>query len=332
MPIVNLRTDSPSGWKKAIIDNYAFLPYWWIGAITTDSRRSLMRRELDESVAGENAVVLGYLSPSDGLVGFSQVSRLEWDSNHFGFEIWRLDDVGYWGSAFDRLTVTRDLIHETIRSACGQGCQSIQARIPIDNLPAAHALEDAGFRTMEIRMTWIFDLARSAIPPKRNPDVTRDFRSSDTESLIGLARTAHASMPGRFQKDPRLSTAATNELYAEWMRNSCSGQMADVIAVAESADGPIAYATMKYMGDHDGLCNARIGELGLGAALPQFRNQGLVTDLIIHNLEWLKGQNGDFCIVATQGNNIPSQKLWPKAGFTPALMQLTLHYWSIDHG
>jgi ribosomal protein S18 acetylase RimI-like enzyme len=67
--------------------------------------------------------------------------------------------------------------------------------------------------------------------------------------------------------------------------------------------------------------------LGLGAVLPDFRSRGLVSDLVIHNMEWLRRRHGDFAFIATQGNNIPAQRLFMKAGFRPAMAALTLHYW-----
>jgi RimJ/RimL family protein N-acetyltransferase len=60
---------------------------------------------------------------------------------------------------------------------------------------------------------------------------------------------------------------------------------------------------------------------------PSFRNKGIVTDVVIHQLEWLKAQGGDACFVGTQANNIPPQRVWLRIGFKPATMRLTLHHW-----
>ena len=183
---------------------------------------------------------------------------------------------------------------------------------------------------MEIQTIWVFDLAKSSIPPKTDPDLIRDHVPADTEALIELARTVYTSIPHRFHVDSHLSSKDSNELWVEWMRNACSGQMADHIAVAENNGQAIGYSTMKYHDDHDGLCNARIAEFGLGAMSPDFRNRGILTDMMIHNLEWLSHRQANFAFVGTQGNNIPPQRAWLRVGFKPATMRLTLHFWADD--
>lgn len=330
MVVIDLKTHPIAHWKQTIINHYSFLPYWWIPGVTSKSRQALMSRELDKALSAPKTCTLGYISDKGDLLGFVQMRWLEWDTNHFGLEIWRLDHLGMWDSSSRQWAIAEALVQGSLQTAYEQGCQNIQARISIDNLPAVHALESAGFQTMEILTTWLFDFAKSPIPHKRNQNQVRDFEPADTELLLELARSVYAPTPNRFHMDPHLSSKASNELYAEWMCNSCSGQLADHIAVAESDGKAIGYVTVKYAGDHDGLCNARIAQLSLVAMSPDFRSRGLVTDLVIHNLEWLNRHRTDFCFVGTQGNNIPPQRVWLKAGFKPAMMALTLHYWMND--
>lgn len=327
MAIVDLKTDPVSGWKQTVAESYAFLPYWWIRGVTSQSRQALMSHELDKMLAVEESCLVGYLSGAGDLLGFAQMRRLDWDSRRFGFEIWRLDHLGMWDAA-RQATIAQDLVQGCLQASRRQGCQNLQANIPLDNLPAIHALEGSGFRTMEIQTIWIFDLNRWPIPPKANPDLIRDFEPDDTEALVELARIAYTPIPHRFHMDPHLAPKAGSELWAEWMRNACSGQWTDHIAVAESNGRAVGYSTMKYYGDHDGLCSARIAQLDLGAMSPEFRNRGIVTDVVIHHLEWLERRQADFGLVGTQGNNIPPQRVWLKIGFKPAMMRVTLHYWA----
>jgi ribosomal protein S18 acetylase RimI-like enzyme len=329
MTIVDLKANPVSGWKQTVIENYAFPPYWWIRGVTSPSRQALMSQELDKTVAAEETCLVGTISGTGDLLGFAQMRRLEWDSNRFGFEIWRLDHLGTWDAA-QNSAAAKDLVQGSLQASREQGCQNLQANIPIDNLPAIHALEGSGFQTMEIQTIWIFDLNKWSIPAKTNPGLIRDFEPADTEALVELARTAYVPIPHRFHVDPHLAPKAGNELWAAWMRNACSGQWVDHIAVADSNGRAVGYSTMKYYGDHDGLCNVRIAQLDLGAMSPEFRNRGIVTDVVIHHLEWLKRRQADFGLVGTQGNNIPPQRVWLKIGFKPATMRVTLHYWADD--
>lgn len=329
MPVgtLNLKTGPWADFRGTILARYPYPRYWWLDPMTREGRQALMRRSVDQTRASKSSCLMGYVSREGELMGFSQAARLAWDSNHFGCEIWRLEHVGAWGKDAGPEEVARVLIKETIHAAHEQGCRSMQARIPVDNLAAVHALEMSGFRTMEVYSTWIFDLLRWEIPSRRNPEMIRDFRPSDAETLVRLARFSYTSIPDRFHLDPRLAADASDELYAEWIRNSCSGEMADFIAVAHHGGRVIGYATLRDFGDYDGLSNVRIAHLGLGAVEPDFRGRGLVSDLVIHGLEWLNRRGGRFAFISTQGNNIPAQRLFQKAGFRPAATDLTLHYW-----
>ncbi len=328
MAIVDLKTHPTSGWKQTIVNNYAFLPYWWIRGVASRSRQALMSQELDKALAAEETCLVGCISDRGDLLGFAQMRRLEWDTKHFGFDIWRLEHLGTWDAA-RQSAVAKDLVQGSLQATRARMPEP-SGQIPIDNLPVVHALEGSGFQTMEIQTIWIFDLTKSPIPPKTDPDLIRDYVPADEEVLIELARTVYTPIPHRFHVDSHLSAKAGNELWVEWMRNACSGQLADHIAVAESNGQAIGYSTMRYHGDHDGLCNARIAELGLGAMSPDFRNRGIVTDVVIHHLEWLNHRQADFAFVGTQGNNIPPQRVWLKIGFKPAMMRLTLHFWADD--
>ena len=328
MTVVDLKTHPIAHWKQEIVDSYSFLPYWWIRGVSTDSRKALMRQDLEGALTAEKTYLLGYISDRGDLLGFAQMHWLEWDTNHFGVEIWRLDHMGMWESSSQGWIIADALVKGIIQVAREQGCRCIQARIPVDNLKAVHALESNGFRMMEILTVWLFDFARASIPPKKHPDMVRDFEPADCESLVELARTVYASTPGRFHMDPHLPSRTSDELYADWMRNSCSGELADHISVAASDGKVVGCSTLEFCGDHEGLCNARIAKLGLGAMSPSFRNRGLVTDVVIHHLEWLNERQADFCSVGTQGNNIPPQRVWLKIGFKPAVMALTLHHWA----
>ncbi|MBN1955888.1 MAG: GNAT family N-acetyltransferase [Anaerolineae bacterium] len=326
MATLDLTTNPIADWQQAILDGYAFPPYSWIRQVTKESRQALMRHELEQATGGNGQTLLGHVA-DERLTGFAQARRLEWDSRHFGIEMWRLEHLGAWGGPA-RQRETAEALAQAVVQAVGQrGGHSIQARAPIDNLPAVHALEGTGFRTVEVTTTWLFDLNRSPIPAKQHPALVRDVRPDDADALIALAHTAYAPTPDRFHSDPHLSSRASSELYAEWMRNSLSGALADHIAVALGDGQPVGYSTLRDLGDMGGRCNVRIAQMGLGAMMPAYRERGLVTDVVIHHLEWLRRRGGELCIVGTQGNNIPAQRVFLKAGFKPAATSLSLHFW-----
>lgn len=325
--ILNLKTGEWAESRSAILKRYPYPPFWWLDPMNGESRRAILGRSLDRARTREKACLLGCRSSGGDLIGFSQATRLRWDSDHFGCEIWRLEHAGFWETGLVSEEGAKALIRETVRAARDLGCRSLQARVPADNLTVIHALEGTGFRVMEVYATWIFDLIKWEIPPKRNPGMLRDFVESDTGALVQLARSSYTHIPDRFHLDPHFPREASDELYAQWVKNSCSGEMAHFIAVAQHQERIIGYATLRDFGDYDGLSNVRIAQLGLGAVRPDFRNRGIVSDLVIYSLEWLKRRKGRFALISTQGNNIPAQRLFLKAGFRPAATAVTLHFW-----
>lgn len=328
MHIINLKATPDEAWREALLAEYAFPHYWWLRGVTPESRRQLMDAELATALTGTHTLVLGCSDEAGDLQGFVTARHLEWDSQHFGHNIWRVDHVGVWGDYELRVRSADALVEAATAELTAQGVDCIQARIPVDNLDAVHCLEAHGYRTMEALTTWQLDLHRIPLPAQQRPDRARDSEPGDTEALVALARSVYTPTPDRFHVDPYLSSRASDELYAEWMRNSCTGKMADHISVAHDNGHIIGYATSLYHGDHDGRCNLRVGQLMLGGVEPAYRNQGVITDLIIRELEWMKSRDGDYCIVGTQVNNIASQIGWLKAGFRPGTASLTLHRWT----
>ena len=142
-----------------------------------------------------------------------------------------------------------------------------------------------------------------------------------------LAREAYTDIPDRFHSDPHLTAERCDELYAEWIRNSCSGQLADHIVVAELNGRPAAYTTLKLEGNHNGLSNVRTGGLILSATAPWAEGKGLYTSMINGGLKWFDAQGVEVSHLGTQVNNYPVQRAWARLGFRLAKSGPSMHLW-----
>lgn len=325
--IEDLKKDMTPVWRDSLLNRYAFPRYWWLRRVTAESRRALMEEELSAALEGTQTMVLGCLTEKGDLQGFALAHHLAWDTRHFGYNIWRLDHIGVWGENDVRVTAANALVEAMTAKLSDLGGECIQARVPMDNLTAIHSLETHGYRIVESLTTWHLDLRRISLPSLKQPERIRTFEPDDTEALVELARNVYTPIPDRFHMDPYLSDRASDELYAEWMRNSCSGDMADYIAIGHDNGSVVGYATSLYYGDHGGRCNLRVGQLMLGAVDPAYRNQGINADMMTKTLAWMRGEGADVCLVGTQVNNIPVQISWQKVGFRPGTVALTLHHW-----
>jgi GNAT superfamily N-acetyltransferase len=195
-------------------------------------------------------------------------------------------------------------------------------------ISSVHALEEAGFRTMDAHITLVFEHSKQSILDYKDSCTIRDYKASDENKLIGIARDAFTKTPDRFHADPNLPADRKNEVYAEWIRNSCSGQLADYVVVAELNGEPVGYATAKFHGDHGGLSNTKTGTLVVGAVAPSAQRKGIIISLEIACLKWLNAKNTDVSCVGTQVNNYAVQRTFVRLGFRPAMAGVHMHIWT----
>jgi GNAT superfamily N-acetyltransferase len=288
----------------------------------------MMNSKLQQALANPQASLLGYLA--DGvLVGFAHTCRVRWASQHFGVEVYMLRHLGIWGAPTHARERARRLVQASVEFARARGATTIQTWVPVDDIVVVHSLEEAGYRTMGVSGTWIFDFSKTPIPAYRlEKGVTvRGYRPGDEGTLARLAsRIISRHMPNRFQADPHLPAEACDELYRQWMLDSISTDLADYISVVEWEGEVVGFCSLKCLGDRDGLCNLRLSELQLGAVVSEMRGRGLATQMHIHNLRWLQDKT-DIAYVVTQANNVAAQMVGAHLGFRPVRAGLSMHLW-----
>lgn len=327
MNIVDL-TEMAADWQSDILARYPFQPYWWIRQVNRQSQQNLMRRQLQKQVGNETAVILGaYANGEPTLTGFATMAPLAWDTEHFGINVWRVSNLGVWGSPSQQRKAAGTLAQKLVHEARQQHAATLHALATLNDLTVIHALEHAGFRIMESQVFWLFDLQHQPIPEPKTTATFRPHRPADVEILVSLARQVYTPIPNRFHADPHLPQAACDDLYAKWLRNSCSGEVADYISVIEVDGKVVGYGTLRFLDDQDGLCNVRLGQFMLGAIDPSFRQKGLHDDLLRSMLVWLKEHKTDVAFVGTQSNNAAAQSGMARMGWRPVSAGLSLHAW-----
>ena len=325
MKIFDLK-HSQTAWKEEIVNHYRFLPYWWVRQVDQVSLQRLMRHHLEQMIAEETAVILGADQQST-LTGFASMHPLQWDSEHFGFRVWRLPHVGVWGTEQQQQETAHAITEAIVKTAVQQEVQTIHLWQPLDAMHVVHALENAGFCTMESQVYWLFNLKRQSLPAQQTSAKFRPHRPEDEAELVTLASRVYAPIPNRFYADPHLPTDACDALYEKWLRNACKGEAADYISVID-VDGKVAgYGTLRFLDDQNGLCNVRMGQFLLGAIDPAFRQRGLYDDMMRSLLVWLLEQKADIAFVGTQTNNAAAQAGMVRMGFRPVTSGLSLHLW-----
>lgn len=226
---------------------------------------------------------------------------LDWDSSFFGVPIARART-----SRADAATCAGML------AWCeAHGIRCLYFLCPVHDPAAIHALEDAGFHLMDVRMT-----LERAVGAAADSSTTRPVRASDVEALRAIARTSHRDT--RFHADPGFPADRSDELYATWIEKSCNGY-ADSVIVAERDGRPVGYVSLHATGS-----SGRVGLMGVSTA---WRRQGIGRELLTGAVAWLSSRGVERLSVATPGRNVAAQALYQSMGFRTSDVRLWYHRW-----
>jgi len=249
-------------------------------------------------------------SQTDPIPADAPCQFLEWDSNHFGVNIGRvngcqLDDPLC--GAIERWSSERKI-----------ACLYFFCRA--DDPASSRWAESAGFHLADVRLTFGRDVdpSMAAIAP---PPAIRPAEPGDVPALEKIAARSHRD--SRFYADPRFSREACDRLYAVWIGQSCR-EWADAVWVAEHANRPAA-----YLACHVDPAGAT-GKIGIVAVDEPARGLGLGGALIQTCLSWLASRQIRKATVVTQGRNLAAQRLYQRHGFVSQAMELVYHKWRLN--
>ncbi len=196
-----------------------------------------------------------------------------------------------------------------------EAVQLLIARCRVDDIRAAQAMEEAGFRLMDTWVRYVGPL----LPPAAANGI-REARPGDLDQIEAIARVAFHAYRGHYHADPRLDPAAADEVYVSWTRRCATGEAADVVLVAER-DGRVAGFSALRMAD------AQTGELVLGAVHPASRGRGLYRAMSLNGMAWTARRGGVRFAAATHLSNLAAQKAWARLGMMPEAAAFTFHNW-----
>ncbi len=218
------------------------------------------------------------------------------------------------------LGVTTANLPEVLRFCAENDVALLIARCAADDLPAAHAMERAGFLLMDTLVYWSRDLVHKPLPEQRTVPI-RPARPEESTRIREIAAEAFRGYLGHYHADERLDNEKCDEVYADWAYRCCiSREFADEVLVAEIAGRIAGFATVQ-------LDSAEKSEIGLTATATEARRQGVHSSLMLGCLEWSQGQGAHTTIISTQIHNIAAQRSWAKAGLQPSFALYTFHKW-----
>lgn len=321
MTILDLRHGSATERSRELAALFS-IENAWLSAVGPQAASGATNRMVGAMLLDKKVQVFGH-STGTGIDAAAAVRASEWDSGHFGFAIQRLHGFTVArGIARPDATATalvRDGLLPRIAAA-----EMTMARVSLDAIAELNALESAGFRTMDVQVTWMRRgpvansiSARAAI---------RSATPKDVAALSVIARESMREAPTHFHVDGRFDAERVDALYERWAENSVTGAAAEFVAIAEIGNEIAGFTTAKVVGLGDAAAE-RYGVLPLVAVAARYRGLGVAHGLICAALTWFDGQGVTSVCVGTQANNFPAARLYAKLGFRPVHAAASLHRW-----
>lgn len=310
---------------KPLIMNCRFKPYQEYD-IPQNRLVNYVMDEVKHALSFPNGLVL-VCEEKEELVGLVSANKLDWDTKHFGIEMAKIEHLVAGDEYSKSFDIKSALLSSLLKESLQKHVQHLTAAVYTEDISSLHALESKGFRIMDTHMSYSLDLHKCRPSEFKNQYVVREFRESDLEHLAKIARVSFTGgriATDRFHADPSLSKEKSDELYVEWIVNSCRG-LADVVLVAEIDDTPVGFLTCKILKSLDRKLGKRFGSIILNAVSPPARQKGVYSNLVNSALRWLAGQV-DIVEVGTQIGNYVVQKVWTKFGFGLIRSQHLLTY------
>jgi len=250
------------------------------------------------------------------IVGFVTFTPLPWDSEQIGLPAARLDYLIAQGTYNEEFFIKENLVRSVLHFCSEKGFKHLSARVDASDLSSIHVLEKLGFITVDGILTFAAELS-SNIPftsrEKIDKIVIRIAKLSDSEKVAELARESF--IYDRFHSDPAIPKELADELHANWLRNSCSGKVADVVILAEDDQGILGFVTCKLQKDTRKYLGKMVGTIVLIATAKRARRKGIGRALTLAALDWFRQQGSDIVEVGTQLRNVPASRLYESCGF-----------------
>ena len=192
----------------------------------------------------------------------------------------------------------------------------VSAHRPTDDVTGLAKLVTAGFRPIEVAMTFERPAPRARAESDRQDDATDGVRPAvpaDREAVAAIARTAFHT--DRFHADPLIGDEMADRLKESWATNFFHGARGDHLIVAESAGRVVGFLLLLDLPDVLVIDLIATSEAARGAGLGRAMIGRAVREL----------SRGRPLRVGTQASNRASIRLYEGTGFRYQSARIGLH-------
>jgi len=239
---------------------------------------------------------------------FNIITKLEWDSDFFGF------NVAY----LSCLHLTDNIWKQSLKFIKDKQIRLLEYLCNCHDLQSVRIAESHGFDFVDIRLTFEinllnvddFSLCNDGVFIKANEDHIPLLRSIAS----GIYRDSRYHFDGNFNDSKII------EFYQGWVEKGVRGDYDDECWCILEDDLPCAFSTIKYINDQE----ASIGIVGVSDT---HKGKGCGKKIILSVLKYLKEKGLIKLSVVTQGRNYSAQNLYQSVGFRTESTHLWYHKW-----
>lgn len=284
--------------------------------------RAHERRLLEQALARPDAVTVAVMA-GERLEGLLVGRYSGWDSEHFGYGVAVIEGIYLPEGGYDRDRAVADRLVAGFERWCReQGIRFASIRLSSLQLPAIHALEQAGFRYIESYIYNVVDLDRLGEPNGPLP-VLRAARPEDEAVMLRYAPGAFATQ--RFHADPRIAPDKAEGLYRKWIASAFADPSRRTL-VMEDEGRPVAFMVYRPE-DYRETLGLRSASLNMALLDPDTRGKGVGSLFYQALLHHYRREGFDLVESGLTLRNQVSLNWHNKLGFRVVSTQVTFHRW-----
>jgi ribosomal protein S18 acetylase RimI-like enzyme len=304
--------DGDTGALSSLVADWPFKPYRW-AAVSSDGLHALSLSRVRQNVVRDAVRAWVVRRPAAGVRGLATLEPLPWDSRILRRPAARAEFVVA-GEYEPRRKTFEALLETASTEARRAGFEHVSVRVDAADDSAIHALEAAGFLTVDALLTF-----ERAVPIDPRSDVTRDLtlREARPEDAGAIETLAGCSfVDGRFHTDPSIGADAAASIYREWAASCCKGTAADGVLVATTQAGRVVGFVACRIHPDTGVHLARLtASIVLIATASAARRRGVGRAILMAALEWVGRRSAVVMQVGTQIRNTAAARLYEECGF-----------------
>ncbi len=235
------------------------------------------------------------------------ITKLEWDSNFFGFNI----------AYLSCMHLTENIMRRIENFIKKEDIRLVEYLCNCHDRRSVRVAEKNGFNFTDIRLTY-----KKVLEEKENIPLNDLIFGKATEQDIPRLRALNKDIyrDSRYFFDGNFEIEKVYEFYPGWVEKSVRGQFDDECRCFYERGTPVAFCTVKFGGEN----SASIGLLGVD---PDYQGKGLGKKMLYSVFNLLIDRNIQRVFVVTQGRNYAAQILYQAAGFRTESTQLWYHKW-----